>query len=244
MSAAQKVDLSYPSLAGTVLPIFVVEGEATVGFCGSGFLFAKGIFVTCWHCVKNLTPGRRHVVAALMGDDCSLVDLKNLEQDAAGTDLAIGVVDVQPRLELVIARASYILMGDDVWAFGYPYTDQQPSDTGGYDFTMNGRILRGYVTRTFSYDHPDGQSVDSYELDMPVPSGMSGAPLVLRGGIEVAGVLFGMQDVELVDAQSGPVKRYQTTRVVAFGLAHTAASLRRASTRATNGLPLADFLAK
>jgi hypothetical protein len=154
------------------------------------------------------------------------------------------VLDARPSLQLVVARAPYVLMGHDVWSFGYPYTDQQPSETGGYDFTLNGRILRGYVTRTFPYDDPAGRQVHAYELDMPTPSGMSGAPLVLRGGIEVAGVIFGTHDVELVDAESGPGKRYQTTRVVSLGLAHTARTLRGASARATKGIPLADFLAE
>jgi hypothetical protein len=173
-----------------------------------------------------------------------VVDLRELERDTAGADLAIGVVDAEPSLRLVVARTSYVLMGHDVWSFGYPYTDQRQSDTGGYDFTLNGRILRGYATRTFVYDHPGGQQVESYELDMPVPGGMSGAPLVLRGGLEVAGVVFGTHDVEVVDAEPGRTPRYQTTRVVSFGLAHTARAFRGASARATKGIPLAEFLAQ
>jgi hypothetical protein len=238
-------DLSYPSLAGTVLPIFVAKGDTTLGFCGSGFLLAKGVFVTSWHCVNGLKAGERHVVGILEGaNECVEVDLQDLEQDAAGTDLAIGVVDAEPTVPLVLTSAPYVLMGHDVWSFGYPFTDQRRSETGGYDFTLNGRILRGYATRTFVYDHPCGHQVESYELDMPAPSGMSGAPLVLRGGLEVAGVLFGTHDVEIVDDESYSGQRYQTTRVVSFGLAHTARTLRGATARATKGIPLADFLAE
>jgi hypothetical protein len=133
-------------------------------------------------------------------------------------------------------------MDHDVWSFGYPYTDQEPSSSGGYDFKLNGRILRGYVTRTFHNEHPSGQQIESYELDMPTPNGMSGAPLVLRGGLKVAGIVFGTHDVETVDAESTPGHCIQTTRVVSFGLAHTAKTFRGAITSATNGKPLADFL--
>jgi hypothetical protein len=236
---------SYPLLAGTVLPIFVAEGDSILGFCGSGFLLGKGIFVTCWHCVSERRTGRRHVVGVLAeGNDSSVVDLRDVEQDAAGSDLAIGLVEAQPSLPFRLAPAPYVLIGHDVWSFGYPYTDRRLTETGGCEFTLNGRILRGYATRTFPYDHPKGVRVESYELDMPAPKGMSGAPLVMRGGFEVAGVMFGTHDVELVDDECGPGQRYQTTRVVSFGLAHTAETLRGASTSATKAIPLGDFLGK
>ena len=237
-------DLSYPSLAGTVLPIFLVEGDKVHGFYGAGLLLDKGIFITCWHCVSASTSGDKRYVVAIpsTGHECTHIDLKNVERDASGADLAIGMVDAVPKLQLVLAPGPFELMGHDVWSFGYPYTDQEPSNSGGYDFTLNGRILRGYVTRTFPYDHPSGQQVESYELDMPAPSGMSGAPLVLRGGLQVTGVVFGTHDVETVDAESTAGRRIQTTRVVSFGLAHTAKTLLAAITSATNGMPLARFL--
>ena len=237
-------DLSYPSLAGTVLPIFLVEGDKALCFHGSGLLLDKGIFVTCWHCVSaSLSGDRRYTVAIpSTGQECALADIKKLERAASGADLAIGIVDAVPKLRLILAPGPFELMGHDVWSFGYPYTDQKPSNSGGYDFTLNGRILRGYVTRTFLYDHPSGQQVESYELDMPTPSGMSGAPLVLRGGLQVTGILFGLHDVEMVDAESMGGHRIQTTRVVSFGLAHTAKTLRAVTTSATKGMPLAEFL--
>jgi hypothetical protein len=77
---------------------------------------------------------------------------------------------------------------------------------------------------------------------MPVPRGMSGAPLVRRGGLQLTGILFGTNDVEVVDSSAG--QRIQTTRVVSFGLAHTAATLRRVVGRATEGRALSDFLRK
>jgi hypothetical protein len=237
-------DLSYPSLAGTVLPIFLVEGDKAYGFCGSGVLLDKGIFITCWHCVSASTAGGKRFVVGIpsTGHECTEVDLRNVERDASGADLAVGLVDAIPRLKLILAPGPFELMGHDVWSFGYPYTDQALANSGGYDFTLNGRILRGYVTRTFPYDHPSGQQIESYELDMPAPSGMSGGPLILRGGLQVIGVVFGTHDVETVDEESSPRRCVQTNRVVSFGLAHTAKTLRDATTGATNGMPLAKFL--
>lgn len=237
-------DLNYPSLSGTVLPIFFVEGEKALGFCGSGFLLDKGIFITCWHCVNApISEGKRYIVAVpSKGDECTHADIKKLERDANGADLAIGIVEAEPKLRLELELGPFVLMGHDVWTFGYPYTDQKPAAAGGYDFTLNGRILRGYATRTFPYGHPSGHKIDSYELDMPAPSGMSGAPLILRGGLKVTGIVYGIHDVELVDADSTSGHRIQTNRVVSFGLAHTAKTLRDASSGATNNMSLAKFL--
>jgi hypothetical protein len=238
-------DLEYLSLAGTVLPVLLAERSPEPPFCGSGVLLGKGIFVTCWHCVEWVHPGARLVVGIPATDgSCTEVDLQHVERDAGGADLALGVVDAEPTVSLELAREAHMLMGQDVWSFGYPYTDQHPSADGGYDVILCGRILRGYATRTFSYDNPDGHDVDAYELDMPVPSGLSGAPLILRGGLEIAGVVFGTHDVETVDVETHLGERVQTTRVVAFGLAHTARTLRNARALATKGLPLADYLKK
>lgn len=237
--------LNYTSLSGTVLPIFVAEGITTQRFCGTGFLLGRGLFITCWHCISAQNSGsQRYVVGVPAGteEECALLDLTDLERDEGSADLAIGMVEAEPTLQLVLGSGPYVLMGHDVWSFGYPYTDQKPSSIGGYDFTLNGRILRGYVTRTFPYDHPVAGSVDSYELDMPAPSGMSGAPLILKGNKnEVAGVIFGFHDVETIDES---IEQASVKRVVSFSLAHTADTLRGIRSRATKGNPLSQFLMK
>jgi Trypsin-like peptidase domain len=144
-------ELHYESLSGTVLPIFLADGDAGIGFCGSGVLLDKGVFLTCWHCVKEANETVRIVVAVPdnSNDRCRIVDLKDISRDASGLDLATGLVDAEPTVPLQLAEGPYVLMSHDVWAFGYPFTDQSPSNMGGFDFTLNGRILRGYATRTF-----------------------------------------------------------------------------------------------
>jgi hypothetical protein len=166
--------LDYPSLSGTVLPIFLADGDKTTCFCGSGVLLNRGLFLTCWHCVSGATGGMRTVVAVPEEDSnaCRVLKLTEVSRDESGLDLATGLVEAKPTIALELVEGPCLLIGHDVWSFGYPFTDQAPSPTGGYDFELNGRILRGYATRTFVYNLVGGGQVESYELDMPVPAGM------------------------------------------------------------------------
>ena len=87
----------------------------------------------------------------------------------------------------------------------------------------------------------------SYELDMPTPEGLSGAPLVIVGTKKVIGVIYGTHDVGLIehfrrtDPETGE-REAEIQRVVSFGLAHYTDTLRNASATVTEGKSLAEFL--
>jgi hypothetical protein len=136
--------------------------------------------------------------------------------------------------------------GTDVWTAGYPFTD--PRRVGDrLTFNLGARYLQGYVTQSFYYDAPDGSRIPSYELDMPTPGGLSGAPLVRVGSNKVYGVVYGTNDVHLtqqtarIDEVTGEAIP-EVHRIVSFGLAHYTDSLRNLRGTATDGLPLAEFL--
>jgi hypothetical protein len=169
-----------------ILPIFVVTQTQPVGvsaFCGTGFLARDELLVTCSHCVAATLPaGHRFAVASL---DISTnlyraVFLEDLAEDVNRADLATARVPLKSemRLELGGEDPAY---GTDVWSFGYPLTEARPVQEQLPHFTLHGRYLQGYVMRSFFYSHPSRGRVRSYELDMPSPAGLSGAPIVRVG---------------------------------------------------------------
>jgi hypothetical protein len=101
--------------------------------------------------------------------------------------------------------------------------------------------------RTFHYSQNEFGQVVSYELDMPTPVGLSGAPLVDRRTRTVIGVVYGTNDVALieelstVDPESGS-RLPEIQRKVSFGLAHFTDSLRALTNDLTENMPLADFI--
>ena len=114
-------------------------------------------------------------------------------------------------------------------------------------FQLNGRFLEGYVMRSFYYEHLRFGRTPSYELDMPTPAGLSGAPLVRTGSQDVIGVIYGSNDVatieQMAQINTDTGKREpEIHRIISFGLAHYTETLRKLSGAATKGLPLYEFL--
>jgi hypothetical protein len=87
----------------------------------------------------------------------------------------------------------------------------------------------------------------SYELDMPAPEGLSGAPVVLHGTKAVVGVVYGHNDVALVeehatvDDETG-ARSPEVLRIVSFGLAHHTHTLHELRGKATGGRPLKELV--
>ena len=167
-----------------------------------------------------------------------------------GSDLATAlVVDYVPEFKMTLADAP-ALMGADVQTYGYPLTTVRPSPkhAGTINFALNDRFLQGYIMRVFHYEHTQYGRVVSYELDMPAPAGLSGAPLIEMGSTTVIGVIYGTNDVETieqfsqVDSETGK-RTPEVVRVTSFALAHHTETLRNLRGLATRELPLAEHLA-
>ena len=117
--------LDYATLARVVMPVFIYDGNGQgkpVEFCGTGFVIARDVFVTCWHCVnKPLCEDHRYVAVTLTTEQKAVpVVLENLERDANGADLAAATIHTDVSLDFQLGSRQYILMGHDVWTFGYP----------------------------------------------------------------------------------------------------------------------------
>jgi len=236
-----------------ILPIFIINGKKPFNihsFCGTGFIISPNLFITCWHCVKGEIP-LYHKYAAMIESNSGKFKVSyiyNIEQDQNGSDISISNIQHDPTLGLMISEKDSAL-GVDVWTFGYPLTDKFNDSDGRNEFVLNGRFLQGYITRAFIYESSIYGQVPSYELDMPVPDGLSGAPLIRSGSKEVIGVIYGNNDVDTIDKFSSVdpetgKREPEIVKIVSFGLAHYTDTLLNVKCKATKNQTLKEFLLK
>lgn len=234
----------------SIVPIFSTDertGKA-VEFFGTGFVVSDGVFVTCWHCVRDeLAPGQ--VYRAYFQDEHGKYwgeRLDQIAQDENGTDLASARINVASSMGWQLYSGRGIRL--KVSAFGYPYTTKRSIDGHDLAFELQARYLRGYVTRDFYYDQAGFGRTRSYEIDMPAPAGLSGAPLYTIQGNLLAGVVYGVSEVSMieefsyVDPDTGE-RTPELQRFTSFALAHHVDSLSNLKGPATKGHPLNEILA-
>jgi len=234
-----------------ILPLFVLRGSEppdVVSFEGTAFLIADRVLVTCAHCVaRPLAAGEAFAVAVKEESKYTRAYyLSNIEADPTGIDLATANVDLKQHTPLGLGNGD-LALGTDVFSFGYPLTDRRRTAEGKSSFNLNSRYLEGYVTRAFRYEPPAGAPIESYELDMMAPAGLSGSPLVKKGSRLVYGVVYGTADVAqlehiaTVDPDTG-ARQPEVQRIVTFGMAHYTRSLHNLRGAATGGRSLSQLL--
>lgn len=242
--------------ATDIVPILLAEEQddgppRLTAFCGTGFRVGGDLLVTCWHCVAAEEPERGgYCIAVQAAGEFRIHPLLEIGRDTNAADLATARIS-DPEHLLPPARLSLAskgtITGSDVWTYGFPFMTVKPPETKGPRFILNGRLLRGYITRTFWYEHHALGRIPAYELDMLAPEGLSGAPLVYRPGDSVIGVIYGRHEVGLVDEFSrvDPETGAATPeiqRILSFGLACDTSTLFDVQTPATNGVRLFDHL--
>jgi hypothetical protein len=204
--------------------------------------------VTCWHCVRTQLPDSQRYAAAIevAEGEYGSVLLEDIQQDTNGTDLATARADLKPTLRFTLADSS-AHQGHEVWTYGYPLTGVRQHPELEKQFELQARYLEGYVTRLFNYEDSEYGQAPSYELDMPAPGGLSGAPRLKKPSHEVVGVIYGDHDVGTIDqlARIDPATGERTPevqRVVTFALAHFTETIKNLQGVATDSLPLAEYL--
>ena len=95
------------------------------------------------------------------------------------------------------------------------------------------------------FDYPGLGEVPSYELSFAIPAGLSGAPLFRAGSLDIAGVVYGSNDVakieEVVQVDTATGKRTPEVQgIISFGLAQSLESLARIRGPATGGRMLRE----
>jgi len=181
-------------------------------FCGSSFIFTGGLLVTCWHCIEDYPANEDEWYGVVYGDGRTTayraIAVTELSRDPSGVDLATAHVDVADSPLTLAHNCDGI--AQDVGCFGYPGTVgrlPEGSVTGQMRFLQESRWLEGYVTRAFLHELPGGGTARrAWEIDMPCPGGLSGAPVFLRGQFPapiVVGVVYGINTVPAESPERG-----------------------------------------
>lgn len=161
---------------------------------GTAFIFGDQV-VTCWHCVEDAVTQNMEVALGLCDPDGTWRAAPlSFVQHPDGHDLATArsPFRVDPPLQMGSGHG-----GLEVYSYGYPLTEKRrrPSD-GLAIFKVWSRIFKGYIASSTEREFPGRPDAPGYELDMPCPGGMSGAPLLRdnpgRGGTrQLVGVVQG-----------------------------------------------------
>jgi len=230
-----------------VMPIIVVQQHDVVrSFEGTGVVVAPGLFLTCWHCVRNPPQDGEYYAALHMPHaergPLRILDLLNIAQDQSGADLALTNIRYKPPEPLRFDETASVF-GEDVWTWGYRSDGRT---TKGVSVTP--RLLKGYITRPFKHRTPFGIT-HAYELDLPAPAGTSGAPIFRGRTARLKGLIYGeietysITDFERVHRETGE-REPEVRKVISFAVAHRTRTLMNARSAATGGLTVREYISR
>jgi hypothetical protein len=224
-----------------ILPVVITESNTLrpVSFRGTGFLIAPNILITCWQCVRDaLHEKQRYSIMLEEGSGYSIHNLSNIKQHSGGLDLAIAQIDLAYDQGLRIC-AREALPGDEVIAYGY--SPGEGVFTGGQISIsrLNPRLMHGHITRSFYYSCPGFVRTYTYELNMPMPNGIYGTPLIKPATNEVVGVIYGVLDIPKAGRPQGIANGIRSSvsreeQMMTLGLAHHTDNLQEFQGTLTN----------
>lgn len=238
-------------LARHILPIYVFPTPTKgvdswpLRFAGTGFVLSPNLFVTCAHCVTELPPGEVYAAATPDSEGGrSAHYLQAISADPSGSDLATAWIDLAEPAAYTLRRElpEQVI---DVGTIGYPGTFFELHADNTRRFDEQERYFQGYITRAFNYKLPrEGRTVPSYEVDMPAPRGLSGAPLIstsIESRGQIVGVIYGAHPPFGTESEGEGEIRLPPT---IFALAHHHSTLMNLRGTTTEGRPIADILAQ
>ncbi|MGB7293641.1 MAG: trypsin-like peptidase domain-containing protein [Thermodesulfobacteriota bacterium] len=235
-----------------ILPIFKTtkkEPHDLISFQGTGFIIAPKILVTCWHCIEEPLQENEQYSAIVVkedGTDHKLITLYNIDKDSNGNDLATASHDYEPSEYLLKVPLNDAAFGAEIWTYGYPFTAPELLPNRSIRFMVPPQFFKGYIVRNLIFKQPGYGDVKSYELDLNVPKGLSGAPVMGLGDTIVFGVIYGSNDIatidhlSLLDPETG-YKQPEIQRIVSLGVAHYTENLLLVRGKATDSVSLLDY---
>ena len=197
--------ISRSKIHEVILPIFKTTNKEPfdlISFQGMGFVIAPNVLITCWHCVDEPLKHDEQYSAVIVkedGSDHTLVELINIEKDANGNDLATANHAYTPSEYLLKLATNDAAFGTEIWTYGFPLTTPELLPDGSKKFVAPPQFLKGYIVRNLTYNYEGYGEVKSYELDLLVPKGLSGAPLMILGDSIVIGVIYGSNEFATIE---------------------------------------------
>lgn len=226
------------------------------------FIDGVGTFLTARHvvedCIEEITSsgGRWGLVMRHDADRRVAGFPTSVEFAPAPFDVAIARVDKPSKSHAVFDPKLKMWMWTDVYTAGYPASIVGMAD-GRFDIDARGHrgtVLRQVNARQpYLFEHPD-----LFELSFAITSGLSGAPLVLRGitgpdgkaipYFVLAGVCVGSVDSTVVahsrfESKTDKMEHIEvTSRIEQVGIAHDLRALADWQPKLLNGKPLQECI--
>ncbi len=205
-----------------IVPIVSIPqvDDSKFKFLGSGFYIGnEGYLLTCKHVIASIVEGE-NLFAYQLGKK---------------RELALTVIRSSKKYDISLCKSlppdidkpwsfideTFVTLGFDIEVYGYLY---EPLGSDNLPFRQ--RYLKGYITGMSR----EKLFPDSFELNIPVLSGMSGSPLVyhlpIDGGTKrktyIAGIAYGSRESEVVHHTVVETENYneRVSKIVELGLSY------------------------
>ena len=177
---------------------------ASPEFFGTAFAIAPGVYLTAAHVIRNADAAGSPVLIIPVGagEALSSVDIIAFEiWDQFDLAAVFTEEDVATtKFDIWAGRRVDVLQ--DVASFGYPHATLPSRDGTRLDAVF--RAYKGYVITTRGFERIQSEAA-VYELSMPLPEGMSGAPALWKPPVGdyliLAGVVLGESVVEFAGVE-------------------------------------------
>lgn len=203
------------------------EVDADVSVGGSCFLFRSDhVALTAAHCVPE-TVDRPDVVFPRSGRVMHVrevirhpaADAALLIGQEADLDSPLGRPEVAP-----VDGVGNVGLGEEFACYGYP-VDGPSIGTRAAPQSPTPRLFKGHYQRFMPYTSPKGYTYMAGELNMAVPGGLSGSPLIREGSWLPTGIATGTTESytvvdSLEEVQDGDrLFRVESRKVITYGIA-------------------------
>jgi hypothetical protein len=229
------------------------------GFHGTLFFINEtGDFLTAGHVIRDGQAATK-TLGGFLGSpvrDPSNPKVRRvgriIDVEFAGSpfDVAIGRISQRTKSCFALTSETKLWVWQDVHTLGYTQSGVEVSPDGAWKLWPRG--FKGYITRRIpSGDTFGPPNPDAFELDFPVPRGLSGAPLGIPSSpnFELVGICVASHQSELTDYETVLVeeegREFKETRlrVESFGIAHDLRPLAEWAPAHLQGLTLRDAIA-
>jgi hypothetical protein len=169
-----------------VTPVLSAASASVVLHGTAFFINTEGVFLTAGHVIKK---AEQSAAAQSEGKICLSVRIEDslagalhetlaTELAPAPFDVAIGKVNAKSKSFVRLADVSAGAPLRNVWTFGHPESAHTRTSSGL--LVVGHRAHKGYIVRRLKGDELAFPSAPGFELNFPIPSALSGAPLVLE----------------------------------------------------------------
>jgi hypothetical protein len=180
------LQLPYYQLDQYVVPVLSAAPDGNTAVHGTAFFInSDGVFLTAGHVIEAARSaaaqsGGKIWLSVRIADSNAAAshEILSTELAPAPFDVAIGNVSTASQSFVRLADESAGAPLCNVWTFGYPETAHTRASSGR--LLVGQRAHKGYIVRRLTGDELALPFGPGFELNFPIPSALSGAPLVLE----------------------------------------------------------------